>query len=86
MLWRQDNVEEKKEMYVQMQSILTEDMEDPMDEGRVEAALYVLKTATAVGIDLWLPADLRRLPQAALRELGQILAQVEMHATWPSHI
>eukprot|EP00973_Karenia_brevis_P015819 2165426-Karenia_brevis.AAC.1 len=40
-------------------------------------ALYVLKTATAVGIDLWSPGDLRKLPKAALRALAQILVQIE---------
>eukprot|EP00973_Karenia_brevis_P042539 5889795-Karenia_brevis.AAC.1 len=49
-------------------------------------ALYVLKTATAVGIDLWSPGDLRRLPREALRALAHILRQVEQHATWPSYL
>eukprot|EP00973_Karenia_brevis_P082979 11505155-Karenia_brevis.AAC.1 len=60
-------------MYVDMQSIPTEDLEDPIEEDKVDAALHVLKTATAVGIDLWSPGDLRKLPRAALRALGEIL-------------
>eukprot|EP00973_Karenia_brevis_P095053 12425469-Karenia_brevis.AAC.1 len=73
-------------MYSMMQSILTEDMEDPIDEDKVEGALYVLKTATTVGIDFWSPGDLRRLARAALGALGQILVQVEDQATWPSFL
>eukprot|EP00973_Karenia_brevis_P015282 2090076-Karenia_brevis.AAC.1 len=49
-------------------------------------ALHVLKTATAVGIDLWPPGDLRMLPKKALRALAHILAQVEQYATWPSYL
>eukprot|EP00973_Karenia_brevis_P015505 2121358-Karenia_brevis.AAC.1 len=69
-----------------MQNIFTEDMEDPIDEEKVEAALHVLKTATAVGIDLWSPGDLRKLPRASLRALGQKLVQIEEHATWRSYL
>eukprot|EP00973_Karenia_brevis_P051646 7172233-Karenia_brevis.AAC.1 len=61
-------------------------MEDPIDEDKVEGALYVLKTATTVGIDLWSPGDLRRLPRAALKALGHILVQVDSQAAWPSFL
>eukprot|EP00973_Karenia_brevis_P070818 9844623-Karenia_brevis.AAC.1 len=60
-------------MYEQMQNIETESLEDPIGEEQVDMALHVLKTATAVGIDLWSPGDLRRLPKAALRELTELL-------------
>eukprot|EP00973_Karenia_brevis_P059374 8265546-Karenia_brevis.AAC.1 len=69
-----------------MQSIQIEDLGDPIDEDKVEGALYVLITATAVGIDLWSPGDLRKLPRSALRALAQILVQIEKQATWPSYL
>eukprot|EP00973_Karenia_brevis_P019832 2719334-Karenia_brevis.AAC.1 len=62
-------------MYTQMQSIDTEYLEDPIGQDKVDMALHVLKTATAVGIDLWSPGDLRRLPKAALRELADLLVR-----------
>eukprot|EP00973_Karenia_brevis_P071881 9988562-Karenia_brevis.AAC.1 len=40
-------------------------------------SIHILKVATAVGIDLWPPADLRKLPSKALRQLACILQQVE---------
>eukprot|EP00973_Karenia_brevis_P068991 9590757-Karenia_brevis.AAC.1 len=52
----------------------------------VSRAIYILKIATAVGTDLWSPADLRKLPNKALRELAEILQVVEANATWPSHL
>eukprot|EP00973_Karenia_brevis_P092737 12413903-Karenia_brevis.AAC.1 len=72
-----------REMYSMVQSIQIEDLGDPIDEDKVEGALYVLKTATAVGIDLWSPGDLRKLPRPAFRALAQILVQIEQQATWP---
>eukprot|EP00973_Karenia_brevis_P011184 1514261-Karenia_brevis.AAC.1 len=70
-----------------MQSIQTQEMvDDPIEEDKVEIALHVLKAATAVGIDLWSPGDLRRLPKKALRALAHILIQVEQYATWPSYL
>eukprot|EP00973_Karenia_brevis_P039157 5408568-Karenia_brevis.AAC.1 len=62
-------------MYTQMQSIEIEDLGDPTGEEQVDSALHILKTATAVGIDLWSPGDLRRLPKAALRELANLLVK-----------
>eukprot|EP00973_Karenia_brevis_P028278 3896339-Karenia_brevis.AAC.1 len=64
-------------MYNHMQSIDTIDMGDPIEGEKIDMAFHVLKTATAVGIDLWSPGDLRRLPKEALRALAQILQQVE---------
>eukprot|EP00973_Karenia_brevis_P043564 6036608-Karenia_brevis.AAC.1 len=61
-------------------------VDDPIEEDKVELALHVVKIATAVGIDLWTPGDLRRLPKKALRALAHILAQVEQHASWPSYL
>eukprot|EP00973_Karenia_brevis_P046510 6451454-Karenia_brevis.AAC.1 len=49
-------------------------------------ALHLLKSATAVGIDLWSPGDLRRLPKKALKALAHILQPVERYATWPSFL
>eukprot|EP00973_Karenia_brevis_P048982 6793293-Karenia_brevis.AAC.1 len=70
-----------------MQSIQTQEIEDdPIEEDKAEMALHVLKTATAVGIGLWSPGDLRSLPKKALRALAQILRQVEQHAIWPSYL
>eukprot|EP00973_Karenia_brevis_P079757 11066933-Karenia_brevis.AAC.1 len=70
---RQTTEVEKKGMYTQMQNIVTEDLEDPIGEEQVDMALHVFKTATAVGIDLLSPGDLRKLPKAALRELAALL-------------
>eukprot|EP00973_Karenia_brevis_P053750 7466306-Karenia_brevis.AAC.1 len=61
-------------------------MGDPKEEDKVDMALHVLKTATAVGIDLWSPGDLRRLAKKAFRALALILQQVEEYATWPSYL
>eukprot|EP00973_Karenia_brevis_P065674 9128402-Karenia_brevis.AAC.1 len=61
-------------------------VDDPIEEDKVELALQVLKTATAVGIDRWSPGDLRRLPKKTRRALAHIFAQVEQHATWPSYL
>eukprot|EP00973_Karenia_brevis_P047367 6576943-Karenia_brevis.AAC.1 len=69
-----------------MQSIQPEEMGDPIDEEKVEGALCVSKTATAVGIDLWSPGNLIKLPEVALRALAQILVQIEEQATWPSYL
>eukprot|EP00973_Karenia_brevis_P008589 1161984-Karenia_brevis.AAC.1 len=52
----------------------------------VGAAIHVFKTATAVGIDLWSPADLRKLPNKALKKLAEILRKLEETATWPSYL
>eukprot|EP00973_Karenia_brevis_P054421 7562205-Karenia_brevis.AAC.1 len=49
-------------------------------------AVYILKVGTAVGIDLWSPADLRKLPNKAFQQSAQILERVEAWATWPSYI
>eukprot|EP00973_Karenia_brevis_P081117 11250166-Karenia_brevis.AAC.1 len=49
-------------------------------------AIYILKVATAVGIYLWSPADLRRLPNKALKQLAQFLQKFEAWATWPSYL
>eukprot|EP00973_Karenia_brevis_P008868 1200936-Karenia_brevis.AAC.1 len=73
-------------MYSLMQGILTEEIDDIIDEEKVELSLHVLKTATAVGIDLWSPGGLRRLPKKALRALAHILVQVEQQDTWPSYL
>eukprot|EP00973_Karenia_brevis_P011332 1535056-Karenia_brevis.AAC.1 len=67
-----------------MQGIGTTDLGDPIDEEKVDLALHILKTATAVCIDLWSPGDLRRLPKKALRALAEIRQQIERHVTWPS--
>eukprot|EP00973_Karenia_brevis_P035841 4946717-Karenia_brevis.AAC.1 len=61
-------------------------MDEPIDDSMVGAAIRVLKTATAVGIDLWSPADLRKLPNRALQELAEVLRRVEETATWPSYL
>eukprot|EP00973_Karenia_brevis_P024272 3350932-Karenia_brevis.AAC.1 len=61
-------------------------MEEHIDETMVSAAICVLKIATAVGIDVWSPADLRKLPNRALRQLADILRKVEEEATWPSYL
>eukprot|EP00973_Karenia_brevis_P066574 9255390-Karenia_brevis.AAC.1 len=46
----------QEQMYPQMQSIQTQQLEDdPTVEDKADMALHVLKTATAVGIDLWSP-------------------------------
>eukprot|EP00973_Karenia_brevis_P027335 3768770-Karenia_brevis.AAC.1 len=52
----------------------------------VSRAMYILKIATAVGIDLWSPADLRKLPTKARRELAEIFQIVEANVTWPAHL
>eukprot|EP00973_Karenia_brevis_P040255 5560678-Karenia_brevis.AAC.1 len=59
-------------------------MGEPIDDEIVARAIQILKTTTAV--DLWSPADLRRLPSKALRGLADILHVVEANATWPSHL
>eukprot|EP00973_Karenia_brevis_P068373 9509997-Karenia_brevis.AAC.1 len=56
-------------------------LDNPIEESMVQDATYVLKVATAVGIDLRSPADLRKLLRKALRQLAEILQQVEKHAT-----
>eukprot|EP00973_Karenia_brevis_P078042 10840670-Karenia_brevis.AAC.1 len=61
-------------------------MEEPVDDTMVGAAIHVLKTATAVGIDLWSPADLRKLPSKAFNQLAELLSKVEEKATWPSYL
>eukprot|EP00973_Karenia_brevis_P080562 11177445-Karenia_brevis.AAC.1 len=61
-------------------------MDEPIDDSMVGVAIHVLKTATAVGIDLWPPADLRKLPNKAFKELAEILRRVEETATWPSYL
>eukprot|EP00973_Karenia_brevis_P031059 4284201-Karenia_brevis.AAC.1 len=73
-------------MYDNMQGVETTDVGDPIDEEKVDLALHIFKTATAVGSDLWSPGDLRRLPKKAFRALAEILQQVERHATWPSFL
>eukprot|EP00973_Karenia_brevis_P069805 9705630-Karenia_brevis.AAC.1 len=60
-------------MYEQMQDIQVEDLGETIGEEQVDLALHVFKTATAVGIDLCPPGDLRQLPKAALRELADLL-------------
>eukprot|EP00973_Karenia_brevis_P030681 4230931-Karenia_brevis.AAC.1 len=60
-------------------------MEDTIDGGMCKDAIYILTVAIAVGIDVWPPADLRRLLKDALAALAQILQEVEHKATWPSH-
>eukprot|EP00973_Karenia_brevis_P006372 866497-Karenia_brevis.AAC.1 len=73
-------------MYQKIQQVVALDMGEPIDDTMVGAAIYVLKTATAVGIDLWSPADLRKLPNRALKQLADILKKVEETATWPSYL
>eukprot|EP00973_Karenia_brevis_P069541 9668779-Karenia_brevis.AAC.1 len=73
-------------MYNSMQGIDATDLGEPIDEEKVDLAIHTLKTATAVGIDLWSPGDLRRLPKKTLRALAEILQQVERHATWLSFL
>eukprot|EP00973_Karenia_brevis_P003181 439876-Karenia_brevis.AAC.1 len=62
-------------MYNNMQGIAATALGEPIDEDKVDCAIHALKTATAVGIDLWSSADLRRLPKRALRALAEILQQ-----------
>eukprot|EP00973_Karenia_brevis_P037728 5204863-Karenia_brevis.AAC.1 len=52
----------------------------------VSDAIHILEVATAVGIDLWSPANLRKLLNGALRQLANILQQVEICATCPSYM
>eukprot|EP00973_Karenia_brevis_P039610 5470715-Karenia_brevis.AAC.1 len=73
-------------MYHKIQQIASSELGEPIDDEMVARRIHILKTATAVGIDLWSPADLRRLPSKALRELANILQKVEADATWPSHM
>eukprot|EP00973_Karenia_brevis_P038256 5274852-Karenia_brevis.AAC.1 len=61
-------------------------LEDPIEEPMVETAINIVKVATAVGIDLWSPADLRKLLRKARKQLAEILQQVERMATWPSYL
>eukprot|EP00973_Karenia_brevis_P072147 10022728-Karenia_brevis.AAC.1 len=69
-----------------MQGIAATALGEPIDEDKVDCAIHVLKTATAVGIGPCPPADLRRLPKKAFRALAEILQQVEAHATRPSFL
>eukprot|EP00973_Karenia_brevis_P044842 6211397-Karenia_brevis.AAC.1 len=54
-----------------MQGIEAIDLGDPIDEEKVDLAIHVLKTTTAVGIDLWPPGDLRRLPKKGPQGIGR---------------
>eukprot|EP00973_Karenia_brevis_P039440 5445562-Karenia_brevis.AAC.1 len=73
--WVQEDPTVRAMMYDNMQEIKSTDLGDPIDEEKVDLALHILKTATAVGIDRWSPGDLRRLPKKALRALAEILQQ-----------
>eukprot|EP00973_Karenia_brevis_P024693 3405205-Karenia_brevis.AAC.1 len=49
-LWVQEDITFRVQMYKLMQGIQTQEMvDDPIEENKVELALQVLKTATAVG-------------------------------------
>eukprot|EP00973_Karenia_brevis_P058699 8175470-Karenia_brevis.AAC.1 len=50
-------------------------MEDPIEADMVSDAIHMSQIATSVGIDLRSPADLRKLPNGALRQLANILQQ-----------
>eukprot|EP00973_Karenia_brevis_P092704 12413719-Karenia_brevis.AAC.1 len=52
----------------------------------VGEAIHVFKIATAVGIDLWSPTDLRKLLNKPFKRLAEILQQVETKATLPSYL
>eukprot|EP00973_Karenia_brevis_P078114 10848613-Karenia_brevis.AAC.1 len=54
-----------------MQGIAATALGEPIDEDKADCAIHVSKTATAVGIDLWPPADLRRLPKKSLQGIGR---------------
>eukprot|EP00973_Karenia_brevis_P000487 69168-Karenia_brevis.AAC.1 len=62
-------------MYHKIQHITSSDSGEPIDDGMVARAIYILKPATAVGMDLWSPVNLRRPPSKAFRELAEILQQ-----------
>eukprot|EP00973_Karenia_brevis_P078669 10919610-Karenia_brevis.AAC.1 len=64
-------------VYHKIKQIAETELGEPIDEEMVARAIYIFKTATAVGIDLWSPADLRRLPCKALRDLANILQKIE---------
>eukprot|EP00973_Karenia_brevis_P077586 10781387-Karenia_brevis.AAC.1 len=69
--WVQEDLANRRMMYQKIQQILATEMEEPIEDTMVEAAIYILKTVTAVGIDLWSPADLRKLPNRALKQIGR---------------
>eukprot|EP00973_Karenia_brevis_P015145 2069629-Karenia_brevis.AAC.1 len=43
----------------------------PSNSATCADAIHTLQNATAVGIDLWSPADLRKLPNKALQAAGE---------------
>eukprot|EP00973_Karenia_brevis_P021506 2956528-Karenia_brevis.AAC.1 len=61
-------------------------LEEDIDEDMCKDAIHVLKVATAVGIDIWPHADLRKLSKKALRALAAILKDIEHKATWPTYL
>eukprot|EP00973_Karenia_brevis_P081517 11300478-Karenia_brevis.AAC.1 len=62
-------------MFRKIQQIAETGTGEPIDSTMVGEAVHILKTATAVGIDLWSPADLRKLLSKAFQQLAATLQQ-----------
>ena len=74
----------------QLQTLAAERHEEPGEEifssDIFRKCLHAAPAKAALGSDQWMPHDWRSLPDEGLRELGDLLGDIEKAVRWPKQV